>query len=310
MQETSFPVEIFIHDDASNDATAKIIAEYAARHPNIFRVSLQCENHWKEGVRYYNSLLKSQKGEFIAFCEGDDYWVTPNKLELQVAMLEENGDSVLSLHAIVVDSNNKLQECEQKPKAGIIAQGGFFRKECERWQTSALVLRASFVASLPDWVNHLAFGDVPLLALASLRGPLCCIPGTHSAYRIHSLGFYSNLALETDPKERLRKNMRWDGELAKMFRALIHETEQPTWTRFLMDQATAHTQSVVWSARLLGDYAQLRRSILEAIKTDAIGVFKSRMYLRSALFAVAPWFDFKRAKHLQKYIDTFNKNSE
>jgi len=39
-QETDFPFEVIVHDDASTDATAAIIAEYAARYPGIVKPDL------------------------------------------------------------------------------------------------------------------------------------------------------------------------------------------------------------------------------------------------------------------------------
>ena len=48
-QETSFPVEIIIHDDASTDGTAKIILEYEKKYPQLFRNILQKDNQWSQG---------------------------------------------------------------------------------------------------------------------------------------------------------------------------------------------------------------------------------------------------------------------
>ena len=46
MQETTFPVEIFIHDDASSDATAQIVKDYAAKFSQLFKMVLQTENQY------------------------------------------------------------------------------------------------------------------------------------------------------------------------------------------------------------------------------------------------------------------------
>jgi glycosyltransferase involved in cell wall biosynthesis len=44
MQETSFPFEILINDDASTDRTAEIIKEYEDKFPDIVKPVYQSEN--------------------------------------------------------------------------------------------------------------------------------------------------------------------------------------------------------------------------------------------------------------------------
>ena len=40
-------------------------------------------------------VVKNADGEYIAFCECDDYWIDENKLSEQVALLEENKDAAI-----------------------------------------------------------------------------------------------------------------------------------------------------------------------------------------------------------------------
>ena len=92
MQKTSFPFEILIHDDASTDRTADIIREYEKKFPNLIKPIYQKENQYSKGNR---SILASfvyprAKGKYIAICEGDDYWIDENKLQMQVDFLENN----------------------------------------------------------------------------------------------------------------------------------------------------------------------------------------------------------------------------
>lgn len=92
MQKTSFPFEILIHDDASTDRTADIIREYEKKFPKIIKPIYQKENQYSKGNRdiLASFVYPRAKGKYIALCEGDDYWIDENKLQMQVNFLENN----------------------------------------------------------------------------------------------------------------------------------------------------------------------------------------------------------------------------
>lgn len=108
IQNTSFPFEIIIHDDASTDNTANIIEEYANKYPDLFVTILQSENQWSKGGGsiYARFVYPRARGKYIALCEGDDYWTDPLKLQKQVEFLEENTDCSLCFHASKSIRNN------------------------------------------------------------------------------------------------------------------------------------------------------------------------------------------------------------
>lgn len=97
MQETSFPFEIIIHDDASTDGTSEIIQEYSNKYPELFVTILQKENQWSKGGGsiYVRFVYPRAKGKYIALCEGDDYWTDPLKLQKQVDFLEANEEYIV-----------------------------------------------------------------------------------------------------------------------------------------------------------------------------------------------------------------------
>lgn len=87
MQETDFPFEIVIGEDCSTDSTRVIIDEYVAKYPNIIRL-ITSENNvgmQENGARTILSCI----GEYIAFCEGDDYWTDKKKLQIQIDEIEK-----------------------------------------------------------------------------------------------------------------------------------------------------------------------------------------------------------------------------
>lgn len=91
MQKTDFPFEVIIHDDASTDKTADIIREYERKYPLIIKPIYQTENQYsKRNGSIAKAIDPKLKGKYIAFCEGDDYWIDPNKLQMQVDFLEKN----------------------------------------------------------------------------------------------------------------------------------------------------------------------------------------------------------------------------
>jgi glycosyltransferase involved in cell wall biosynthesis len=95
-QETDFPFEILVRDDASTDGTAEIVCDYADRYPNIIRATLETENRYPT-VKPSEVFGPMIRGEFVASCEGDDYWIDPEHLQSSVVALRR--DQGLSLAA-------------------------------------------------------------------------------------------------------------------------------------------------------------------------------------------------------------------
>ena len=82
-QKTNFPFEIIIHDDASTDKTAEIIKKYESRFPLIIKPIYQKVNKFsdKNFCIWSDFTFPNAKGDFIALCEGDDYWTDEFKFK-------------------------------------------------------------------------------------------------------------------------------------------------------------------------------------------------------------------------------------
>ncbi len=87
-QKTNFPFEVVIGEDCSTDGTREIVFEYQKKYPEIIRVVTSDKN---VGMKK-NSLrvFRACRGKYIAFCEGDDYWHHPLKLQKQTNYLENH----------------------------------------------------------------------------------------------------------------------------------------------------------------------------------------------------------------------------
>ena len=89
-QKTEFLFEIILVDDASTDGSRKIIADYQASHPDLIRAFYQDENL---GIaKTWVTICKEARGQYIARCDGDDFWIDPLKLQKQVDLLDSKPD--------------------------------------------------------------------------------------------------------------------------------------------------------------------------------------------------------------------------
>ena len=102
MQKTTFPFELIIHDDASTDKTADVIREYEARYPLVIKPIYQTENQYSKRASVRKNVYSKVQGKYMAFCEGDDYWTDPNKLQRQVEFLEAHPEYSACVHQCMV----------------------------------------------------------------------------------------------------------------------------------------------------------------------------------------------------------------
>lgn len=195
MQKTTFPYEILIHDDASTDGTQDILKKYEMEYDNI-HVVYELENQYSKGVSITSTfLLPIAKGKYIAFCEGDDYWTSPNKLQKQVDYMEKNPDCTLCFHnAIIVDVNEKMVKNSFLPKNRFYEKY-FKRNNCvytpddmiklDFAPTNSLLYRRSDAEKLREYRmnKHYVCGDLLSRIFYTSLGYAFFIDETLSAYR-------------------------------------------------------------------------------------------------------------------------------
>ena len=135
MQKTEFPFEIIVHDDASSDGTADIIREYEATHPDLFRCVYRTENIYRKDPKILEHyVFPLARGKYVAICEGDDYWTSPDKLQKQISYMEAHPACTLCVSAgELVDPSGKrvgmvapFGEDTDVPMDAVIRGGGGF----------------------------------------------------------------------------------------------------------------------------------------------------------------------------------------
>lgn len=105
-QQTAFAFELVVANDASSDNTHGIITDIIENHPdgNKIKYIQQPENIGMQAN--FASGYKQCQGQYIALCEGDDYWTDPSKLQKQVTFLENNPGYVMCFHKVDIRTSD------------------------------------------------------------------------------------------------------------------------------------------------------------------------------------------------------------
>lgn len=90
-QKCSFQFEVVIRDDASTDNSVAVINEFILKN-HLSNFTLYSAEKNEGMMQNFFKIFQLCKGDYIAFCEADDYWTDNLKLEKQLEFLENNED--------------------------------------------------------------------------------------------------------------------------------------------------------------------------------------------------------------------------
>ncbi len=211
MQETDFPFEIIVHDDCSTDNTVNILKEYAKKYPKIIKLILQKENQYSQGIKPDKACIENAVGKYIAMCEGDDYWVDPAKLQIQIDEMRKVEDCQLSFHSSIDkwEDNSRKDGVTTKHADGnkiftisevILGGGGF----CP---TVSLIFEKEAVDNMPEWFDKAPFGDYFLQIFGSLKGGALYIDRPMAVYRRNTSESWSNRMQDVKVREERFEKM-------------------------------------------------------------------------------------------------------
>lgn len=184
-QEADFPFEIVVGDDASTDGTSAVCREFAARYPESVRFEEQTEN--VGFLRNFYITCSRCCGQYIAFCEGDDYWTDVQKLKKQVDFLHANPDYglVCTNVASLDDLTGRISQRDTS-----LYEIGFDDLLC-RGNTIATVsvccrkeyVRSFFEAFADEYLKW-RMADLPLWLYIACRSKIKYLPEVTCVYRI------------------------------------------------------------------------------------------------------------------------------
>jgi len=207
MQQTNFPFKAVVHDDASTDNSAAIIREYAEKYPHIIEPIYQKENLYsKEDGSFSNAINDAILGRspYIAYCEGDDYWIDPLKLQKQVDFLDANPDYSMCFSACKI---KKEQGCTFPGFEGekIESRDYSATEMLQTWRvpTASICIRAEVAKDkrICQYDKRKTCGDIFIVLTAAHHGKVRGMQDKMTVYRMNP---GSVMQRKKSPEESLR----------------------------------------------------------------------------------------------------------
>jgi glycosyltransferase involved in cell wall biosynthesis len=195
-QRIAFPIEVLIGEDGSTDGTRAICQEIANAHPDRIRLFLNDRDNLiyldghPTGRRNVLDLYGRCRGRYIALCEGDDLWSDPEKLAVQVEILERDRSCSGVFHATAVidqDGHPTGKDFRDHVPEKLTIHEAIAQRA--PFHTSSLVFRnLPFLRKPPSWAEKVGSFDLVVFTLCAANGPLIGLQRNMSAYRKHEGG--------------------------------------------------------------------------------------------------------------------------
>lgn len=185
-------IELIIADDASKDSTLSIIKTFEGNDDRFTFTYL--DNSKNLGItKNYERGFSACSGQYVAILEGDDYWISPFKLQRQVAFLDTHWECDLcSVNYFVFEE--KLSHFYPRTAIGsghrlisareLIADNLVGNFSTCMYRKSALTALPSklFTICSYDWIVNICVAKNSMIGF--LEEPM-------AVYRLHSNGVWS-----------------------------------------------------------------------------------------------------------------------
>ena len=213
-QKTSFRFEVIVCDDGSSDGTPIILEKLAKSNKNLRVYRGRRENNIQVmnlPTARYNSFMgiTFAQGEYLAWMDGDDFWVDENKLQNQFKAMRENPDWSMCFtlgFMVYLDGTSgdvwhpkkreyNSIECYTELTSKELASSRFFRTK-------------HFKSAVPEWLLT-SFCDFHMDLCAAKHGPIGHIPSYSSCYRIHSSNAYHGVKEHAKTRTQFYRNQQF-----------------------------------------------------------------------------------------------------
>lgn len=190
MQKVDFEYEVLIGEDCSPDNSRSILKKYEVKYPNIFKIIYRDKN--VGGAANVRELYSMARGKYVCTLELDDFWLNPNKLQIQADFLDAHPEAIaVSMRCIMVGHDGEILKKEYPQCQDYRYTYRHFRGGILPTQTAGLMYR-----NIYD--GHIEFkrfdasvkgpGDRRKIFSMLCSGAIYCLPEIGSGYRFVTKG--------------------------------------------------------------------------------------------------------------------------
>jgi lipopolysaccharide biosynthesis glycosyltransferase len=199
-QITNFTFEVILSDDGSTDSSQDIIKSYRKKYPNILWKCILRDTNIGVGANYYDALSQVS-GEYLAVCDGDDFWIDSYKLQKQVNFLEVNKEyniccSSFIRNEINVDQTNRSIFSVKNYISTCLPEKKIYNfsdlLNCRFIASCTMMLRWKLKDNIPEFLKHYQVIDFPLALIHAATGGIGVLDDIFAQYNAHCRNITNN----------------------------------------------------------------------------------------------------------------------
>jgi glycosyltransferase involved in cell wall biosynthesis len=190
-QQSDFEYEVLVGEDCSSDKTREICFAYQRKYPDKVRVIFSRQNvGMASNIR---RLIRQVRGKYIAGCEGDDFWLTTNRLQEQVWFLNKHPAIQIVGARTKVYASDKTSKQNDGQELKFPDGKGLVFSHVSTWLCRK---------ELYEWVdqqnNADCFRDMPILLHVQSKQQMILLEREYSVYRPTGAGVWSSISKTFD----------------------------------------------------------------------------------------------------------------
>lgn len=190
-QQTKYRVQLVIGEDCSTDNTLEICQRYAEQYPEAITLVHHNPNYGLQ--RNTMDCYKYCKGQYIAICDGDDYWTDKHKLQKMTDFMDSHTDFSECFHRVINYYEGKGIKSLSNGKGfnKVVSDVVDLSKSC--YITNSSCLFRKYYDELPTWLEEISLCDYAIHMLNAERGKIYYFSKPMAVYRKHSAGIFSEM---------------------------------------------------------------------------------------------------------------------